>query len=148
MPTYVYVAAQDDNKISIFTMDGASGALTLQGEQVVAGGPSLLAISQDKSVLYVGHRGDAEISSYVIDPSSGGLARNGSVTPEDPPAFLAPDRTGRYLLSSYYQGGHIAVHPLGDDGSVGGDPIEWIATNEGAHAMQTDRSNRFAFVPI
>ena len=69
------------------------------------------------------------------------------MTPEDPPAFLAPDRTGRYLLSSYYQGGHIAVHPLGDDGSVGGDPIEWITTNEGAHAMQTDRSNRFAFVP-
>ena len=46
MPTYVYVAAQDDNKISIFTMDGESGALTLQGEQAVAGGPSLLAISR------------------------------------------------------------------------------------------------------
>ena len=45
MPTYVYVAAQDDNKISIFTMDGASGELTLQGEQAVSGGPSLLAIS-------------------------------------------------------------------------------------------------------
>ena len=147
MPTYVYVAAQDDNKISIFTMDGASGELTLQGEQAVSGGPSLLAISPDKSVLYVGHRGEAGISSYSIDQGSGGLTRTGSVTPEDPPAFLAPDRTGRYLLSSYYQGGHIAVHPLGDDGSVGGDPIEWIATNEGAHAMQTDRSNRFAFVP-
>ena len=51
MPTYVYVAAQDDNKISIFTVDGASGVLTLQGEQAVAGGPSLLAISPDKSVL-------------------------------------------------------------------------------------------------
>ena len=31
MATYVYVAAQDDNKVSIFTMDEASGALTIAG---------------------------------------------------------------------------------------------------------------------
>ena len=32
MATYVYVAAQDDNKVSIFTMDEASGALTIAGK--------------------------------------------------------------------------------------------------------------------
>ncbi len=147
MPNYVYVAAQDDDKISIFTMDDDSGKLTLQGEVAVSGGPSPLALSPDRGVLYVGQRNDVAISSYSIDPDNGGLTRNGSINPETAPAFLSTDRAGRYLLSSYYQSGHIAVHPLGTDGSVGGGPTEWIATQVGAHAMQTDRSNRFAFAP-
>ena len=33
MPHYVYVAAQDDNKIGIFTMDADSGALTHQSRR-------------------------------------------------------------------------------------------------------------------
>ncbi len=36
---------------------------------------------------------------------------------------------------------------LGHDGAVGGPPIEWLETATGAHAMQTDPSNTFAFVP-
>jgi 6-phosphogluconolactonase len=147
MPNYVYVAAQDDDKISIFTMEDDSGKLSLQGEVAVSGGPSPLALSPDRSVLYVGQRNDVAISSYSIDPNSGGLTRNGSINPETAASFLATDRTGRHLLSSYYQSGHIAVHPLGADGSVGDGPTEWIATQVGAHAMQTDGSNRFAFVP-
>ncbi|MXZ92673.1 MAG: lactonase family protein [Chloroflexi bacterium] len=147
MATYVYVAAQDDNKVSIFTMDEASGALTLAGEQPVSGGPSLLAISPDRRTLYAGHREEPEISSYRIDQDTGGLTQTGSVIPPGQPAFLATDRTGRFLLSSYYADGKAAVHPLGDDGSVGGAPTSVVNTAVGAHAMQTDRSNRFAYVP-
>ena len=64
MATYVYVAAQDDNKVSIFTMDEASGALTIAGEEEVSGGPSLLAISPDRQTLYAGHREVPEITSH------------------------------------------------------------------------------------
>ena len=39
------------------------------------------------------------------------------------------------------------MHPLGEDGSVGGEPTSVVNTAVGAHAMQTDRSNRFAYVP-
>src|SRR5256885_15458 len=34
-----------------------------------------------------------------------------------------------------------------DQRSVPGRPIEWLATATGAHAMQTDPTNRYAFVP-
>lgn len=63
------------------------------------------------------------------------------------PTFLAPDRTGKYLLSAYYQGGFAAVHPLAADGAVGAAPVASVPTAPGAHAIQTDPSNRFAFVP-
>ncbi|MCY3693010.1 MAG: beta-propeller fold lactonase family protein [Chloroflexota bacterium] len=147
MATYVYVAAQDDNKVSIFTMDEASGALTIAGEESVSGGPSLLAISPDRQTLYAGHREVPEITSHSIDQQTGELTQTGSVIPPGQPAFLATDRTGRFLLSSYYADGKAAVHPLGDDGSVGGAATCVLDTDTGAHSIQTDRSNRYAYVP-
>ncbi len=147
MPYYMYVALQDDNKVSVFTMDAENGKLTPKVDVPVPGGPSLLAISPNRKVLYIGHRAVPEISSHLIDHNTGGITKNGTVSPDDPAAFLATDRSGKYLLSSHYQGGHAAVHPIGDGGAVGGPPIEWLATDAGAHAMQTDPSNKFAFVP-
>ena len=41
----------------------------------------------------------------------------------------------------------MAVHPIGKDGSVGDPPIEWLATATGAHAIQTEVTNSYAFVP-
>jgi 6-phosphogluconolactonase len=128
-------------------MDAATGQLTPKGEVPVAGGPSPLTMSPDRKVLYVGHRNVPGISSFRIDPGTGGLTQSGTVSPEAPPTFLSTDRKGRFLLSAYYQGARTAVHPLGADGSVGGPPIEWLETATGAHAMQTDPSNKFAFVP-
>ena len=39
------------------------------------------------------------------------------------------------------------MHPLGGDGAVGGPLLERHDTANGAHAISTDPSNRFAFVP-
>ena len=147
MPSYVYVAAQDDHQLMVFTIYGETGRLMPQAQVPMAGGPFLLATSPDRHCLYVGHRTVPEISSYRLDPDTGGLTRTGSIAPSDAPAFLATDRSGRYLLASYYQGGRVAVHPLGDDGALGAPPSAWVPTAVGAHAIQTDRSNRFAFVP-
>ena len=147
MPYYMFLTLQDDNKISVFKMDAGTGELTAMAEVPVSGGPSLLAISPDRKVLYVGHRGVPELSSWRINHDTGWLTQNGTVTPEDPTSFLSTDRKGGFLLSSYYQGGHVAVHPIGEDGAVGAPPIEWLATDTGAHAIQTDPSNKFAFVP-
>jgi len=147
MAYYLYVSLQDDDKIRVLTMDAGTGKLTPKREMPVPGGPSPLAIRPDRTVLYVGHRGSAEISSFRIDQDTGGLSQNGKVSLEAAPTFLSTDRTGRFVLSAYYQGAHAAVHPVGDDGGVGDPPIEWLETATGAHAMQTDRSNRFAFVP-
>ena len=147
MPYALYVCAQDDNKIAAFRMDADTGKLTTQAEVPVAGGPSVMAISPDQRTLYVGQRTGEAISSFRIDPGTGGLSLLGSISQAHAPTFLAPDCTGRYLLSAYYQGGGVAVYHLGADGAAGAPSQEWLATATGAHAIQTDRSNRFAFVP-
>jgi 6-phosphogluconolactonase (cycloisomerase 2 family) len=109
MPYSLYVCLQDENKIAAFTIDTDTGRLTPQAEVLAPGGPSGLAISPDRHVLYVGHRVLPAISSFWIDHATGGLTLQGRVSPEHPPTFLATDRTGRYLLSAYYQGGYAAV---------------------------------------
>ena len=117
MPNALYVCLQDDDKIAAFALDADTGQLTPRAEVPVVGGPSGLAISNDRRVLYVGHRTRPAISSFRIDQASGALMLLGTVAQEHAPTFMAPDRTGRYLLCAYYQGGGAAVHPLGADGA-------------------------------
>jgi 6-phosphogluconolactonase len=147
MPYALYVCLQDEDKIAVFTVDTDTGRLTALAEVPVSGGPSVLAFRPDRDVLYVGHRTRPAISSFRIDHNTGGLTPQGTVSLAHAPTFLAPDRTSRYLLSAYYQGGGAVVHHLGDDGAVGAPSLDWLATATGAHAIQPDPSNRFAFVP-
>ena len=147
MPHALFVCLQDEDKIASYVMDADTGQLSVQGEAPATGGPSVLALSPDRRTLYLGHRTRPAISSFRIDLGTGGLTPLGSVSATHAPTFLAPDRTGRYLLSCYYQGGGVAVHHVASDGAVGAPSLDWLATATGAHAIATDPSNQFAFVP-
>jgi 6-phosphogluconolactonase len=147
MPYYMYVSLQDDDKILVFTMDAGTGRLTPKAEVFVPGGPSPLTLSPDRQVLYVGCRGTPGISSFRIDQDTGGLSQSGTVSLDVDPTFLSTDRKGKFVLSASYQGAQVAVHAIGDDGVVVDPLIQRLDTATGAHAIQTDPSNQFAFVP-
>ena len=147
MPHYMYVAVQEDDKISTFIVNPDDGSLAHQRDLVVSGGPFTMALSPDGNHLYVGCREDPQLISYDIDQSNGELSRTGMIALGFNPTFIGTDRKGRYVLSAYYQGAHVGVHPIGDDGSVGAPPVVWLETATGAHAMQTDPTNTYAFVP-
>ncbi len=87
------------------------------------------------------------MSSYRIDQQTGDLTPTGSVALEGEPCHMSTDRSGRHVLSAYYQAGHCAVHPVDEAGAVGGTATEWLETNSGAHCFQTDPSNRYAYLP-
>jgi len=147
MADVLYVALQDDDKIVTFGIDASSGKLQPRAETPAAGAPSIFGLRPDQRVLYVGYRGTPGIESCRIDASSGALRSLGRVATEHWPTYLRADRTGKYLLSVSYQGGYASVHPLGSDGAVSGPAIDRQNTAPGAHAILTDPSNRFAFVP-
>jgi 6-phosphogluconolactonase len=142
----LYVGLQDADKVAVFSID-AAGKLAKQGEVAVAGGPSVMAVGNDRKVLYIGQRGDPAITTFRIDPKTGGLSAGATAAQPHAPTFLAPDRSGRFMLVAYYQGGGAAVFRLAGDGTVGAASQDWLATATGAHAIATDRSNRFAYVP-
>ena len=142
-----YVSFQDDNRISICTVDPATGKLAWQEDVAVDGGPAPLAIDPAGNILYVGKRVSDEIASYRIDKSTGGLSFIGTVPLQGEPVHLATDRTGRFVLSAYWHQSTVAVHAVDGNGVATFPPIEWRFTAPGAHAIQSDPSNRFVFVP-
>jgi 6-phosphogluconolactonase len=146
MTNVLYVGLQDADKIAVFSID-AAGKLTKQSEVAATGGPSVMAVSNDRRMLYVGQRGGPAIIAYRIDPNTGALGTAGMAAQSHAPTFLAPDRSGRFMLVAYYQGGGAAVFRIAADGTVGAASQDWLATATGAHAIATDRSNRFAYIP-
>ena len=147
MPHYMYVSVSGDDRVSVFAIDPRNGGLHPRGDVAVTGGPAPLAVDPQSRFLYVGRRDARVISSYRIDQSTGGLQPVGDTSLPSDPCFLATDRKGRFLLSAYYGAGSVAVHRIGSDGALAGEPVEWLDTAPGAHSIQTDPSNRFAFVP-
>lgn len=146
MPYYAYVSLQDDDKILVFTMDAETGKLTQKAAAPVSGGPAAMAVDPDRKFLYVGRRGALDIASFRIDQASGGITQIGSAPLQGEPVALATDRKGRYVLSAYYYQRTAAVHRI-ENGVAVTPAVEWLMTASGAHSIQTDPSNRFAFVP-
>jgi 6-phosphogluconolactonase len=60
----------------------------------------------------------------------------------DSMAYIATDRTGRFLLSASYQGNKVAVNAIGPNGVVG-TTLQTIATQPKAHCILADPSNRY-----
>jgi 6-phosphogluconolactonase len=147
MKYHVYTSIAGENKISIFKMNPDTGKLLSQGDVAVSGGPGPLAVDPLRRFLYAGIRTTREISSFRIDHGTGDLSLIGTISLDSDPCYIITDRKGKFLLSAYYGAGKVAVHPIGEDGTVGNSPIEWISTAEHAHCIQTDASNKFAFVP-
>jgi 6-phosphogluconolactonase len=147
MAYYAYIALSGDHKIAIYTMDPDTGGLQFQQDVPVSGAVGPLAVDSTQRFLYAGIRSPWEISTFRIDPHTGSLVLLGTIPLEADPCFLALDRTDHFVLSAYYRAGGVAVHAIGADGTVRSTPVQWLATAANAHAIQTDASNRFAFVP-
>lgn len=148
MRTQLYVSLQGDDCIRRFDMDARTGRLESLDAVAVAGGPAPMAVDPRGRFLHVGRRGVCEVSSFRIDPESGDLESIGAVPLDAEPCYLAMDRQGRFVFSAYYQAGKAGVHAVnGETGALEATPVEWLDTATGAHALQTDPSNRFAFLP-
>jgi 6-phosphogluconolactonase len=145
MPFALYVGLQDDDKIAVFTFDADYGRLRKESEVPVQG-PSAMAVAADRRTLYVGGRGGPAIATFRIG-AGGALTPAGEASQPHAPTFLALDRTGKFMLVAYYQGAGAAVYRVEADGAVGTASQDWLATDTGAHAIATDPSNHFAFVP-
>ena len=146
MATYMYITLSEEDRIARYRMNPEDGALTHIDDTRTAARPAPLALSPRRDRLYVACRDANLISTYAVG-AGGELAHMGDIPVSDDPCFLATDRAGRYLLSAYYEGGRCAVHPIDARGAAADPPVEWLATAKGAHSIQTDPANRFAFVP-
>lgn len=158
----LYISLQNDSCIKQYEMDPRSGALSPRGESEALGGPGPMTPNPAGDKIYVGFRGvstgthsggdgkprkEFGLGSFAIEPGSGMLKPINRVQMPGEPCYMRIDARGRFLLSTYFQAGHCAVHKLDAAGAISEPGIEWRATNPGAHSIHLDQENRYAFVP-
>jgi 6-phosphogluconolactonase len=147
MNVAVYASASGEGRIACYNLDSVSGRLADRDPVHTGGHPTPLAIDPSGRFLFCCDAENLTMRSYRIDRSSGELTPGDGARLEAESCFLSTDRTGRYLLSAYFRPGMIAVHSIRPDGGLVDSPVEVIHTKESAHCIQTDPSNRYAFVP-
>jgi 6-phosphogluconolactonase len=145
--TFAYIGHGENSDIHVLGLDPTSGGLTpvqrVTVPGILKGGSSMpLAISPDRRFLHAGVRGlPLVVASFRIDQLSGRLDHLGNAPLADAMAYLATDRSGRFLLGASYGGNRISVNPIGPQGFVQ-PPQQVVATEPKAHAIIADPANR------
>lgn len=147
MQSHLYLSIAGENRIAIYTFDVSNGAIAFQEDVDVSGSPGPLTRSPCGNYLYAGLRSSREISTFRIDEQSKQLTLLRTIKLDADTCYIATDKTGKYLLSAYYGAGKVTVHAIGDDKTVQDELIQTVETAPHAHYIETDASNRFAFVP-
>lgn len=125
--------------------------------------PSFITIDSAGRFLYAVNELDSfqdkpagAVSVFEINQESGKLTLLQQVSSLGAaPAYLSLDKTGRYLLVANYNGGNVAVFPIGSDGKLGANTAmiqdSGASVNPGrqaaphAHFIQVTNDNKFAF---
>jgi len=147
--TYLYVSKAPEQEIQIYRLNPADGMLSAVETVKVKGAPGSLATDPAKKFLFASLRTTSSLASFRIDSETGKLTWLSTV-PLDKDAnaaYVATDRTGRWLLSASYMGGKVVVHRIGEDGKIASPAVQTVSTTTTAHATVTDPGNRFVFVP-
>jgi 6-phosphogluconolactonase len=145
--TFVYVGNAESNEVYVLRLDRTSGDLTLVEKVAIpgitkAGISTPMAVSPDRRFLYVGTRGEPKIAAgFAIDPTRGTLKHIASGPLADSMAYIATDRTGRFLLGASYPGHKITVNPIGPPGTVK-PPQQVLPGHQNAHSILVDAGNR------
>ena len=144
--TFAYVSCAEDGEIRIYAL-AADGSLEARGAARAEKTLGPLAVSPDKRWLVGAARTEPwKLHCYGIDRETGALAGLGTAPLANSLPYIVFDKTGRWLLGASYGAHLVCVNPVGADGRVG-KPQQVIPTARNAHAIITDRSNRYVFVP-
>lgn len=147
MNYHVYISNSGSAFLSKFLMDSETGKLTQEANISLSSSPGAIATTANEELMFICLRGDKQYQSLRINKSTGALTPINATSVDQGGPYLKTDNTDRFLLATYYGLGAVSVHKINDDGSLSDQPIQWIETEEHAHSIQLDKSNRFAFVP-
>ena len=144
---FLYLSCAGEKQIVVFERQSDGALKPLPDRADFAGEPGNLATDPQRKFLFAALRSTGRLTSHRLDPHTGKLTQVSDIKADADPAYVAVDKTGKYLLSAYYVAGKVAVHAIGADGALSEERAQWTPTATRAHAIETDAANRFALVP-
>ena len=118
--TYTKGMAKDEKGIFLLDFDEVTGRLELRSAEESGPNPSFLVLSRDGSSVYtVNELDDGTVSSLKRDGTTGQLTYLSSQSAHGAaPCYIELDPSGKFVLVANYNGGTIAVFPIGADGQM------------------------------
>jgi 6-phosphogluconolactonase len=144
---YVYVSLDSERCIAVYAVNPDNGRLSLSKKISVEGTPGSLGLDPFGRTLYAAIRSTQRIAAFRINPQNGDLNLLNSVQAAGNPVYVGTDRTGRFLLTAYFTDSKAAVYSINENGSLKDSAVQILTTEKNAHAIQTDLTNHFVFVP-
>ncbi|WP_414476098.1 lactonase family protein [Microvirga sp. M2] len=145
--TFVYVGNAESQDISVLELK-AGGDLTPVATIPIPGpaepgDTTPLAVSPNQRFLYAGLRNEPySVATFSIDARTGRPTYVGSGPLANSMAYIATDRSGRFLLSASSQGNEVTVSAIGPN-SVVEETQQTVPTRPNAHCILADPANRF-----
>lgn len=145
--TFVYVGNADSQDISVLELKPNGDLSAVETVKVPGpakpGGSLPLAISPEKHRLYAALRNEPYTAvTFDVDAKTGGLKLVGPGPLADSMAYIAVDRTGRFLLGASYGGNKVTVNAIGPNGVIAAAQ-QTVDTLPNAHAIIVDPTNRY-----
>jgi 6-phosphogluconolactonase len=133
-------------KIQTFMLDLETGRLELRQEIAAGGIAAFMARSPDGRTLYVADEGKGLLSSYRIDAVTRELTLLNQVQSHGHPVYVAVDRTGRSLITCYFEEAKTEVFAIRSDGGLA-ESTCLVPSGRESHCTVFDPTHRFLFVP-
>lgn len=142
----VLVSASKPDRVLVYELDSDTGLLALKNEVATSNAPGSFCFNEDGNRIYVSLKNPGSIAAYEFGQDSE-LTLIGEVDTGAYAGYVRAHKTGKFLFGSYYAAGQVTVHRILDGGGLSVDPIQKIKTDDNAHAVVSDPSGDFLFVP-
>ncbi|HSC88111.1 MAG TPA: beta-propeller fold lactonase family protein [Polyangiaceae bacterium] len=139
--TPLYVGGERE----LLVFEAAADGLRQLQSVTVGAMPSFLSFATSRRALYVAVESDDAVASLRLD-DEGLLHTTGHCAAEGGPAYVALDRSERFVLSASYGSGELHVARLDEAGVLAGR-VASLAVGRNAHAVRASHDNRRLYVP-
>ncbi len=154
-PKFAYVTNRGDSKISAYTINSSTGALSgVSGSPFAAGpGPTSVTVHPSGRFAYVANLCDScprgTVSAYTINSATGALSAvaGSPFAAGDLPISLAVDPSGRFAYVANNIGNNVSAYTINSSTgalrAVAGSPF---AAGVGPSSVTVDPSGQFVYV--
>jgi len=148
-PRFAYVANQNSDDVSAYSIDPGTGALTaVAGSPFAAGNsPFAVAVSPSGKFAYAANHNTNNVSAYTINAGTGALTLIQNFAAGVGPRFVTADPSGRFAYVANDQSHNVSAYAI--DASTGvlteisGSPFATGGT--APQSVTVDPSGRFAY---